>query len=162
VARRAYGSQYGGFLPGRPQGALGLLALSQVSNALPLWLLLGVAGAAFAWGFAAVWILLTALVGYAFGWYFVAPRLRAWSQAQDHVTLPQLLTGDTGKRLRGRVVLSAVVILFMAFLLGMSAYLPLLGQMVASVLPVSARAGVLVGISLATLCALWEATRVHA
>jgi sodium/proline symporter len=141
------------FLAGRKMHS-GLLALSQVSNALPLWLLLGVAAAAFAWGFAAVWILLTALVGYAFGWYFVAPRLRDWSQAQDHLTLPQLLTGDTGKRLRGRIVLSAVVILFMAFLLGMSAYLPLLGEMVASVLPVSARTGVLVGISLATLCAL--------
>ena len=141
------------FLAGRNVQA-GLVALSQVSNALPLWLLLGVTGAAFAWGFAAVWILLTALVGYVFGWYFVAPRVRAWSLAQDHLTLPQLLTGDTGKRMRTPIVVSTTLILFMALLVGMAAYLPLLGQLVAQVLPVSVRSGMLLGIATATLCAM--------
>jgi Na+/proline symporter len=141
------------FLAGRNVQA-GLVALSQVSNALPLWLLLGVTGAAFAWGFAAVWILLTALVGYVFGWYFVAPRVRAWSLAQDHLTLPQLLTGDTGKRMRTPIVVSTTLILFMALLVGMAAYLPLLGQLVAQVLPVSVRSGMLLGIAAATLCAM--------
>ncbi len=141
------------FLAGRNVQA-GLVALSQVSNALPLWLLLGVTGAAFAWGFAAVWILLTALIGYVFGWYFVAPRVRAWSLAQDHLTLPQLLTGDTGKRMRTPIVVSTTLILFMALLVGMAAYLPLLGQLVAQVLPVSVRSGMLLGIAAATLCAM--------
>jgi sodium/proline symporter len=141
------------FLAGRNVQA-GLVALSQVSNALPLWLLLGVTGAAFAWGFAAVWVLLTAVVGYLFGWYFVAPRVRAWSLAQDHMTLPQLLTGDTGKRMRTPIVVSTTLILFMALLVGMAAYLPLLGAFMAQVLPVSLRGGMVLGIAAATLCAL--------
>ncbi len=141
------------FLAGRNVQA-GLVALSQVSNALPLWLLLGVTGAAYAWGFAAVWILFTALVGYLFGWYFVAPRVRAWSLAQDHLTLPQLLTGDTGKRMRAPIVVSTTLILFMALLVGMAAYLPLLGQLVAQLLPVGVRGGMVLGIAAATVCTL--------
>jgi sodium/proline symporter len=141
------------FLAGRTVQA-GLVALSQASNALPLWLLFGVAGAAFAWGFAAVWILFTALVGYVFGWYFVAPRVRAWSLAQDHLTLPQLLTGDTGKRMRTPIVVSVTLILFMALLVCMAAYLPLLGQLVMQVAPVGFRGGMVLGIAAATLCAL--------
>ncbi len=141
------------FLAGRSLEP-GLVGLSQASNALPLWLLVAVAGAAFAWGLAAAWILGAALVGYAFGWFFVAPRLRAWSLIQDHLTLPQLLTGDTGRRLRGPAMLSAASILFIAILVGMAAYLPILGQLLAGFVPVSARTGMLLGIAGATLCAL--------
>jgi len=141
------------FLAGRSVQS-GLVALSQVGNALPLWLLLGVSGAAYAWGFAAVWVLFTALVGYVFGWYFVAPRVRAWSLAQDHLTLPQLLTGDTGKRMRTPIVVSVTLILFMALLVGMAAYLPLLGRLVMQVVPIGIRGAMVLGMTAATLCAL--------
>ena len=59
-------------------------------------------------------------------------------QAQDHLTVSQLLTGDTGKRMRAPIVVSTTLILFMALLVGMAAYLPLLGQLVAPLLPVGA------------------------
>lgn len=141
------------FLAGR-QLPTGQIALSQASNALPVWLLVGVAGAAFTWGFAAVWIVLTALVGHALAWFFVGPRLRTWSAERNRVTFTQFLTADAGERMRAPVVLSTTLILFLGILIGMAAYLPWLGQLLASVAPISPRAAMLAGITGAGLSAL--------
>lgn len=136
-----------------------LAGLSQASNALPLWLLLAVAGAAFMWGFAAVWILIAALMGHAVCWHFVAPRLQVWATDRRAVSLLKLLSADAGAQMRGPVILSMVAILIIAMLTGMAAYLSLLGQAMAGLLPVSARTGMFLAIACATLAALFGGYR---
>jgi sodium/proline symporter len=128
--------------------------LSQASNALPPWLLAGIAAAAFAWGFAAIWILIAVLAGHLIGWFFVAPRVHQLAVERSSGGLLPLLTGDTGTRMRGPVMLSSVLIFFLALLIGMAAWLPMLGAALARFLPVTPTTAMLLALGFATLSAL--------
>jgi sodium/proline symporter len=95
AARRTRGAE-DFFLGGRRLGPW-LAALSQGATQSSAWTLVGVSGAAYAWGLPAVWIWLSVVTGYAVNWFLVAPRLRALSAGQGSVTLVQLLThGEEG------------------------------------------------------------------
>lgn len=129
-------------------------ALSQAVNALPPWLLAGIAAAAFVWGFAAVWLLATVVLGHVIGWFFVAPRLHKLAVERSTGGLLPLLTGDAGTRMRGPVVLSGTIIFFLAVLMGMAAWLPLLGEQLARHVHVDAQSAMLGALAFATLSAL--------
>ncbi len=128
--------------------------LSQAINALPPWLLAGIAAAAFAWGFAAIWVLVAVLAGHSIGWFFVAPRVHQLAVERSSGGLLPLLTGDAGSRMRGPVMLSTVLIFFLALLIGMAAWLPMLGAQLARFLPLGPTAAMLAALSVATLSAL--------
>lgn len=81
------------FLGGRRLGPV-LAALSQGATQSSAWTLVGVSGAAYAWGLSAVWIWLSVVAGYALNWGWVAPRLRRLSCWQGSLTLVQLLAGS--------------------------------------------------------------------
>jgi len=100
-----------------------LVALSHVANASPLWLLFVIAGAAFAWGLAAVWICVAVVGGYILNMFYVAPRLRALSVGQGSVTLVQVLSAGVGDRVQPLVVRSAALILGITLLLEIGAVL---------------------------------------
>ena len=68
------------FLGGRRLGAW-LAAFSQGATQSSAWTLVGVSGAAYAWGLSAAWIWLSVVAGYAVNWFLVAPRLRRLSAA---------------------------------------------------------------------------------
>lgn len=128
--------------------------LSQTVNALPPWLMAGIAAAAFAWGLAAIWLLVTVVLGHLIGWFFVAPRLHKLAVERSTGGLLPLLTGDAGMRLRGPAVLSAALIFFLAVLMGMAAWLPLLGEQLARYVPLTPRGAMLAALAFATLSAL--------
>ena len=69
-------------------------------NCLPLWLLLSVASFAYAKGLAAVWMATALVVGLAFNWWTVAPKLRALTAATQSNTLSQWFTAATGDTLQ--------------------------------------------------------------
>lgn len=95
AARRTRGAE-DFFLGGRRLGPW-LVALSQGATQSSAWTLVGVSGAAYAWGLSAAWIWLSVVAGYAVNWFLVAPRLRVLSAGQGSVTLVQLLThGEEG------------------------------------------------------------------
>jgi len=119
------------FLASRRMGAW-LVALSHVANASPLWLLFVIAGAAFAWGLAAVWICVAVIGGYVLNTFYVAPRLRALSVGQGSVTLVQVLSAGVGDRLQPLVVRSAALILGICLLLEIGAVLHTASNIVAS------------------------------
>lgn len=129
-------------------------ALSQTVNALPPWMMAGIAAAAFTWGFAAVWLLITVVLGHVLGWFFVAPRLHKLAVERSTGGLLPLLTGDAGTRMRGPLVLSAALIFFLAVLVGMAAWLPMLGEQLARHVPLSPRGAMLAALAFATLSAL--------
>ena len=109
-----------------------LVALSHVANASPVWLLLVLCGAAFAWGFAAVWIWVAIVGGYALNAFYVGPRLRQVSIGQGALSMVQVLSTDAGDRLQPLIVRSAALILAIAMLLEISAVLYAAGTAFAS------------------------------
>ncbi len=105
-----------------------LVAFSHVANASPVWLLLALSGAAFAWGLAAVWIWLAVISGYALNAFYVGPRLRQLSIGQGTLTMVQVLSTDAGDRLQPVIVRSAALILSVALLLEIGAVLHAAGS----------------------------------
>lgn len=108
---------------------LWLLALSTTANTANGWLLMTLAGAAFAWGWSAVWICAAFVVGSALNLFFIAPRLRMISIAQGNATLFQLLSVDAGDRLQPLVARTGIVIFFLCVLLQTSAMLRFTGEL---------------------------------
>ena len=88
-------------------------AISAGASDMSSWLLLGLPGAVFAAGLVeGVWISLGLVLGAYANWYIVAPRLRAYSEKLNAVTIPTFLSNrfdDTAGMLR---IVSTVVILF--------------------------------------------------
>lgn len=106
-----------------------LLAVSCTANTVNAWLLMTLAGAAFAWGFSAAWIWLAFVFGAALNLFFIAPRVRQVSLAQGHVTLLQMLSVDAGDRLQPLVARSAIVIFIACVLLQTSAMMRFAGEL---------------------------------
>lgn len=88
-------------------------AISAGASDMSSWLLLGLPGAVFAAGLVeGLWISLGLTMGAYANWYIVAPRLRAYSEKLNAVTLPTFLSNrydDSSGTLR---IVSTVVILF--------------------------------------------------
>jgi len=100
------------YLGGRRLGGL-VAALSASASSSSAWSLLGVSGAAFAWGLPAVWLIPATLGGFVINWWLVAPRLARQSRDNGALTLTEFLAGprgDPGRRIMLR--LGAAVILF--------------------------------------------------
>ncbi len=104
-----------------------LVALSCTANTVNGWLLMTLAGAAFAWGWSAIWICGAFILGAAINLFFIAPRLRSISVGQGTATLFQLLSADAGDRLQPLVARSAILIFLLCVLLQTSAMLRFAG-----------------------------------
>lgn len=88
-------------------------AISAGASDMSSWLLLGLPGAVFVAGLSGgVWLSLGLTLGAYANWYIVAPRLRAYSEKLNAVTIPTFLSNrfdDAAGVLR---IVSTVVILF--------------------------------------------------
>ncbi len=106
-----------------------LLAVSCTANTVNAWLLMTLAGAAFAWGFSAAWIWVAFVAGAALNLFFIAPRLRQAALAQGHFTLLQMLSVDAGDRLQPWVARCAIFIFIACVLLQASAMMRFAGEL---------------------------------
>ena len=106
-----------------------LLAASCTANTVNAWLLMTLAGAAFAWGLSAAWIWLAFVAGAVLNLFFIAPRLRNASLAQGHSTLLQMLSSDAGDRLQPLVARSAILIFIACVMLQASAMMRFGGEL---------------------------------
>lgn len=100
------------YLGGRKLGAW-VAALSASASSSSAWSLLGVSGAAFAWGLPAIWLVPSTLLGFFINWYWVAPRL--WQRSRDNnaLTLTEFLAGPPTDPARKVIMwLGAGIILF--------------------------------------------------
>ncbi len=80
------------FLGGRQMGPW-VTAMSAQASDMSAWLLMGLPGSIFAFGFGQAWIGIGLAIGTALNWIFVAKRLRKFSKASgDSITLPQYLS----------------------------------------------------------------------
>jgi len=100
------------FLGGRKLGGW-VAALSASASSSSAWTLLGVSGAAYAWGISALWLFPATVSGFLINWLWVAPRLMPMSRAQNSLTLTEFVAGEREHPLYPTVIrLSSVAIVF--------------------------------------------------
>jgi sodium/proline symporter len=100
------------FLAGRRMNRV-VVALSAVVSGRSSWLLLGVTGMAFTMGASALWAVVGYTVVEAFLFLFYAPRLRRFTGHHDAITIPDFFAARFDDRGSLRVVLAAVILVFM-------------------------------------------------
>ncbi len=83
------------FLGGRQLGPW-VAAISASASSSSAWTLLGVSGAAYAWGLGAVWIAPACVGGFVINWYVLGPRLRRSSAEDGSLTVTDVLAGPVG------------------------------------------------------------------
>ncbi len=97
------------FLGGRRMPRFAV-ALSAVASGRSAWLLIGVSGMAFAMGASALW----AVVGYtimeAYLFFYLAPRLRRYTERRDCITLPDYFEARLADRSGAVRIVSVVII----------------------------------------------------
>lgn len=100
------------FLAGRGLGPW-IAAISASASSSSAWTLLGVSGAAYKWGWPALWLFPSCVGGFILNWLWVAPRLRVLAGREGAVTLSTVIApaGLGGAR---RLILraAAVIIVF--------------------------------------------------
>lgn len=99
------------FLGGRRLGPL-VSAIGASASSSSVWTLLGVSGAAWAWGLRALWLFPACVGGFALNWFVLAPALQRFSHARGTVTIADTLTVDADARWRRATsILAALIIL---------------------------------------------------
>ncbi|MCL0120944.1 sodium/proline symporter PutP [Corynebacterium pygosceleis] len=92
-------------------------ALSAGASDMSGWLLMGLPGALFVTGFSELWIAIGLLVGCWANWFWVAPRLRSYTEvANNSITIPSFVEN----RLRDkshtlRIICSLIILVFFTF-----------------------------------------------
>ena len=100
------------YLGGRQLGPW-VTAISACASSSSAWTLLGVSGAAFAWGLSALWLFPATVSGFIINFVWVAPRLRRMSLADGSITLTEFLAADSAGAIRAAIVrLSSLAIIF--------------------------------------------------
>jgi sodium/proline symporter len=88
-------------------------ALSAGASDMSGWLLLGLPGFAYLAGFEAIWIAAGLMAGTCLNWWFVAPRLREFSEASNNaLTLPEFFEHHFNDHTHSLRLVSALFILF--------------------------------------------------
>ncbi|GMR17212.1 MAG: sodium/proline symporter PutP [Gammaproteobacteria bacterium] len=100
------------FLGGRRLGPW-VAAISASASSSSAWTLLGVSGAAYAWGLPALWLFPATVGGFLINWAWVAPRLQRLANAEGAVTLSAVLAPATlGDSRRLILRIAALIIVF--------------------------------------------------
>ena len=132
------------YLGGRRLGGL-VAALSASASSSSAWSLLGVSGAAFAWGLPAIWLIPATVLGFCINWYLIAPRLSRQSRENGAITLTEFVAGPPGDPARRLMMrLGAMVILF-CFTFYIAAQFQAAGKTFASVLGVHPTLAIAIG-----------------
>jgi sodium/proline symporter len=143
-AQRRVGDSADFHLAGRRMGPM-VAALSASASSSSAWTLLGMSGAAYAWGLQAVWLIPAVVSGFFINWVFIAPRLQPASHANQALTLVEFLgkgvEAADERRLR---MLGALIILF-CFTFYVAAQFQAAGTAISTALPVSAVIAIVVG-----------------
>ena len=132
------------YLGGRKLGGM-VAALSASASSSSAWSLLGVSGAAFAWGLPAVWLIPATVSGFCINWFLIAPRLSRQSRSSGAITLTEFIAGPPGDPARKTMMrLGAGVILF-CFTFYIAAQFQAAGKTFASVLEVDQTTAIVTG-----------------
>ncbi len=132
------------FLGGRRLGAW-VASLSASASSSSAWTLLGVSGAAYLWGWPALWLFPATLMGFLINWLWVAPRLMALSRAEGSLTLTDVLAGPPGASLRDPIRRTASGIILFSFAFYIAAQFQAAGHAFAGTFGLDLTAAILIG-----------------
>ncbi len=159
-ARRRVDDSADFHLAGRRMGPV-IAALSASTSSSSAWTLLGVSGAAWAWGLQAVWLIPATFLGFALNWFFVAQRLQRATRASGALTLVEFLATGTNRQQAAIRIFGSLIILF-CFTFYVAAQFQAAGTAIATALPVTAStalvAGAAVVIAYVFLGGFWAAS----
>jgi sodium/proline symporter len=119
-------------------------ALSASASSESGWVMLGLVGEAYLFGFAAFWIIPGIAAGYIFNWFVLADRLRATTAGSGAATLPQYIMHRFGANSPSLRIIS-VAIITMAMLAYVAAQMNAAGKTFEATFDLSYLWGVLVG-----------------
>ncbi len=135
------------YLGGRKLGPV-VASLSAATSSSSAWSLLGVSGAAFAWGIQAIWLIVAVMAGFLINWFLVAPRLHRQSHANGAVTVVEFIAKSDGEQDAGKVKrtrwIGALIILF-CFAFYIASQFQAAGTTFARVLPVTSEMAIIIG-----------------
>jgi sodium/proline symporter len=141
------------FLGGRRLGAW-VAALSASASSSSAWTLLGVSGAAYAWGISALWLFPATVSGFVINWLWVAPRLMPRSRQMGALTLTAFIAGDAEERMRAAIVRLASLAILFSFLFYVASQFQAAGHAFAASFGLSATAAIAVGVAIIVLYTL--------
>lgn len=104
------------YFVGDRRGGAFTVAFAQAFHLVPVWAMLVISSAAFAWGYSAIWFALAFWLAGLVHVTFVAPRARALAASQHSVSLIHLLSFDVGERMQPSIVRFATLLLTLATL----------------------------------------------
>ncbi len=132
------------YLGGRKLGGV-VAALSASASSSSAWSLLGVSGAAFAWGLPAIWLIPATLLGFVINWVWIAPRLRRASLENEAVTLTEFLAGPRGDPARKPILLLGSIVILFSFTFYVASQFQAAGTTFAAVLDLPQTPAILIG-----------------
>ncbi len=132
------------YLGGRRLGPW-VAALSASASSSSAWTLLGVSGAAFAWGLPALWLFPATVGGFLINWFWVAPRLRRLSQEEGAITLPEVVAPASLGPLRTTILRVISVIIVFSFVFYIASQFEAVGKAFEATFTLSKQTSILIG-----------------
>ena len=148
-------------LAGRRLGPF-VAALSASASSASAWTLLGVSGAAYAWGLQAIWLAPAVVSGFVINWVFIAPRLQPASHANGALTLVEFLANGTPANFERALRMVGALIVLFCFTLYVASQFQAAGTAISTATPVgrdiAISGGALIVIAYVFLGGFWAAS----
>ncbi|MDT8448588.1 MAG: sodium/proline symporter [Wenzhouxiangellaceae bacterium] len=148
-------------LAGRRMGPL-VASLSASASSSSAWTLMGVSGAAWAWGLQAIWLVPAVVSGFFINWVFIAPKLQPASHGDNSLTLVEFLAGGLPERQERRLRAVGAAIILFCFTFYVASQFQAAGTAIGSALPITGTfaivAGAVIVIGYVFLGGFWAAS----
>ena len=132
------------YLAGRGLGPW-VAAISASASSSSAWSLLGVSGAAYAWGLPALWLFPATVGGFLVNWVWVAPRLQRLAREEGAVTLSAVVAPAALGASRGLILRVASIIIVFCFTFYIASQFEAAGKAFESVFDMPKQASILLG-----------------
>ena len=132
------------FLAGRGLGPW-VAAISASASSSSAWTLLGVSGAAYAWGLPALWLFPATVGGFLLNWVWVAPRLQRLAREEGAITLSEVIAPASTGAMRQLILRAAALIIVFCFVFYIASQFEAAGKAFESVFGLSKQTSILVG-----------------
>lgn len=132
------------FLAGRGLGPW-VAAISASASSSSAWTLLGVSGAAYAWGLPALWLFPSTVGGFLLNWLWVAPRLSKLAREEGAVTLSEVVAPASIDGKRQLILRIAALIIVFCFTFYIASQFEAAGKAFESVFNLSKQNSIMIG-----------------
>ncbi len=132
------------YLAGRGLGPW-IAAISASASSSSAWTLLGVSGAAYAWGLPALWLFPATVGGFLINWIWIAPRLQKLASEEGAVTLSAVVVPVSLGDSRGLILRIAAIIIVFCFTFYVASQFEAAGKAFESTFALSKQTSILIG-----------------